>query len=114
MRKVLTVFCITALVLAFGISMSFAARPVTYYTLTVASANPSSGVAVTVSPLDRNGAGNGTTQFTRSYSSGTAVTLTAPATSGTNTFQKWQKNGVDAATTTAGADPTGCSRICHL
>jgi hypothetical protein len=73
----------------------------TAYTLTVASSNPSSGVAVTVSPADTSGAGNGTTQFTRSYNSGTAVTITAPATSGTNTFQKWQKDGVDAATTQA-------------
>jgi uncharacterized protein YeaC (DUF1315 family) len=71
----------------------------TAYTLTVASSNPASGVAVTVSPADKNGQGNGTTQFTRSYTSGAAVTLTAPATSGANTFQKWQKNGVDAGTT---------------
>jgi len=68
----------------------------TSYTLTVASSNPSSGVAITVSPNDKSGLGNGTTQFARSYNSGTTVTLTAPATSGANTFQKWQKNGVDA------------------
>jgi len=73
----------------------------TSYTLTVASSNPSSGVAITVSPNDRNAQGNGTTQFTRSYNSGTVVSLTAPATSGANTFQKWQKNGVDAAATQA-------------
>lgn len=99
MRKVLTVLCITALVLALGISMSFAAKPITYYTLTVASVNPSSGVAVTVSPLDRNGAGNGTTQFTRSYASGAVVTLTAPATSSGGSFIKWQKGTADYATT---------------
>ena len=73
----------------------------TAYTLTVASTNPSSGVAITVSPTDRNGASNGTTQFTRSYNSATVVSLTAPATSGANTFQKWQKGGVDYATTQA-------------
>lgn len=73
----------------------------TAYTLTVASANPGSGVAVTVTPNDRNGQGNGTTQFSRSYTSGASVTLTAPAASGGNTFQKWQKDGVDAATTPA-------------
>ena len=73
----------------------------TSYTLTVASSNPASGVGVTVSPADRNGQGNGTTQFTRSYTSGAVVTLTAPATSGANTFQKWLKNGVDAGTSTA-------------
>jgi uncharacterized protein YeaC (DUF1315 family) len=71
----------------------------TAYTLTVASSNPNSGVAITVSPADRNGQSNGTTQFTRSYNSGASVTLTAPATASGNNFQKWQKNGVDAATT---------------
>jgi len=71
----------------------------TSYTLTVASLNPSSGVAITVSPNDRNAQGSGTTQFTRSYTSGTAVTLNAPASSGSNTFQKWQRNGADFATT---------------
>lgn len=76
-----------------------AATTTTSYTLTITSSNPSSGVAVTVSPADRNGQGNGTTQFTRSYNSGTAVTLTAPSTANGNNFQKWQRNGVDAATT---------------
>ena len=99
MKKVLIALCILALTLAFGISMSFAAKPITYYTLTVASINPTSGVAITVSPLDKNGAGNGTTQFTRSYASGTTVTLTAPATSSGGNFSKWQKNGADYATT---------------
>ncbi|HEY4761327.1 MAG TPA: hypothetical protein VIH42_12160 [Thermoguttaceae bacterium] len=97
MKKVLTVLCITALVLAVGISMSFAA--VKNYTLTVASVNPSSGVAITVSPLDKNGAGNGTTQFTRLYASRTVVTLTAPATSSMGNFSKWQKGTTDYATT---------------
>jgi len=99
MRKVLTVLCITALVLILGISLSFAAKPITYYTLTVASTNPSSGVAITVSPLDKNGAGNGTTQFTRSYAKGTVVTLTAPATSSGGSFAKWQNGTADYATT---------------
>jgi predicted lipoprotein with Yx(FWY)xxD motif len=70
-------------------------------TLTVASVNPSSGVNITVSPNDNGGLGNGTTQFTRSYNNGTGVNLTAPATAGGNTFQKWQRNGVDYATTQA-------------
>ena len=97
MKKVLTVLCITALVLAVGISLSFAAAKT--YTLTVASSNPTSGVAITVSPLDKNGAGNGTTQFTRTYASRAVVTLTAPATSSGGSFSKWQKGGVDYATT---------------
>jgi hypothetical protein len=62
---------------------------VTPYTLTVNSTNPASGVAITVSPADNNNATNGTTSFTRTYYGGTSVTLTAPATSGTNTFSSW-------------------------
>src|SRR3990172_7311235 len=72
----------------------------TSYTLTVASFNPASGVGVTVSPNDNSGLGNGTTQFTRSYNSATVVSLTAPATASGNNFSKWQKGGVDYATTT--------------
>lgn len=64
-------------------------------TLTVASANPSSGVSITVSPNDNSGFGNGTTQFSRTYNNNTTVNLTAPATAGGNNFQKWQRNGVD-------------------
>jgi len=70
----------------------------TYYTLTVASSNPSSGVAITVSPNDRYGRGNGTTQFTRSYASSTSVTLTAPATKSGKAFQKWKKGSSDYST----------------
>lgn len=63
--------------------------PVTTYVLTVNSASPSSGVAITVSPADNNNSGNGTTSFTRTYNSGTAVTLTAAATAGSNKFSSW-------------------------
>jgi hypothetical protein len=101
MKKVLAVLSVLVLVLALGVSVSFAAKPVKSYTLTVASVNPSSGVDIAVSPADKNGAGNGTTQFTRTYNSGTAVTLTAPATASGNTFSKWQKDGVDAGTAAA-------------
>ena len=38
-----------------------------FYALSVNSLNPATGVAVLVSPADKNGAGNGTTAFTRSY-----------------------------------------------
>ncbi len=70
-------------------------------TLTVDSAGASS-VAVTVSPTDNNGAGNGTTQFIRSYNLGTTISLTAPATAPNGaTFVKWVKDGVDHATTQA-------------
>ncbi|MBA2524190.1 MAG: hypothetical protein H0V18_00200, partial [Pyrinomonadaceae bacterium] len=65
-------------------------------TLTVASVNPNSGVIITVS-----GQASGTTQFLRTYDDGTSVMLTAPGTASGNTFQKWQRDGVDWATTPA-------------
>jgi len=74
--------------------------PPTTRTLTVASSNPSSGVSITVSPPDNNGQGNGTTPFSRTYNNGTVVSLTAPATAGGNNFSKWQRDGVDYASTT--------------
>jgi hypothetical protein len=52
-------------------------------------------VVITVSPNDNNGQGNGTTPFNRTYASNTVVSLTAPATAGGNTFQKWQQDGAD-------------------
>ena len=57
--------------------------------LTVNSASPATGVAVTVSPADNNGSGNGSTPFTRTYNAGTAVVLTAPAMAGANSFSAW-------------------------
>jgi List-Bact-rpt repeat protein len=71
--------------------------PPTTYTLTVNSASPTSGVAITVSPADNNSAANGTTSFTRTYNAGVSVTLTAPATSGGSTFTSW--TGCTTATT---------------
>lgn len=69
------------------------------YTLTVGSTNPSSGVSIDVSPVDRGGLGNGATQFTRTYTEFTTVTLTAPMSAGGNSFfQKWQRNGIDETT----------------
>jgi subtilisin family serine protease len=69
--------------------------------LSVASSNPSGGVTITVTPADRGGLGDGTTQFTRTYNDGTLVNLTAPATASGNNFLKWQLDGVDIANTTA-------------
>ena len=66
-------------------------------TLTVNSSGVSA-VPVTVTPTDNASQGNGTTQFTRTYNEGTSVSLTAPATSGTGTFSKWQRNGTDIST----------------
>lgn len=69
--------------------------PVPRSVLTVASTNPASGVSVTVSPSDALGAGNGNTQFTRSYNKGVTVTLTAPATVNGNKFKLWRRDGED-------------------
>jgi len=77
----------------------YSALPPPARTLTVASSNPSSGISITVSPNDNNGQGNGVTQFTRVYANNTVVTLTAPAVASGNNFEKWQRDGVDVATT---------------
>ena len=65
--------------------------PPTTFVLTVNSADPASGVAITVAPADNNSAGNGSTAFTRTYNQATTVTLTAPNASGTNgtVFSSW-------------------------
>ena len=63
--------------------------PPATYVLTVNSVNPAAGVAITVSPADNYSSTNGSTSFTRTYTSGAAVTLTAPATSGSSTFSSW-------------------------
>jgi hypothetical protein len=76
-----------------GGSSTTTTPPPSTYVLTVTTVNPNSGAAIAVSPADINGAGNGTTSFTRSYSSGTAVTLTAPATAGGNMFLSWSGCG---------------------
>jgi hypothetical protein len=65
------------------------AVPATTYMLTIDSVDPSSGVTIAVSTLDNNGAGDGTTSFTRTYNAGTTVTLTAPSNSGSSTFTSW-------------------------
>ena len=72
--------------------------PTPTFTLTVRSTNPSSGVPITVSPNDKAGLGNGTTQFTRTYNQFMTVSLTAPIDAGSTYFQKWQQNGVDFST----------------
>jgi len=82
-----TVTCNVTISANTTVTASYAAP--TPYTLTVDSASPSSGVAVTVTPADNNAASNGTTSFTRTYNSGTAVTLTAPTTVAGNNFSAW-------------------------
>ena len=79
----------------FNISRAFTITGSATNTLTVASINPNNGVNISVSPTDNSGLGNGTTQFTRTYNHNTTVTLTAPSTAGGNSFQKWQRDGID-------------------
>lgn len=69
-------------------------------TLTVTS-TPNTGVNVTVTPADLGSNTDGTTQFTRTYNSGSTVNLTAPATHAGLPFSKWRKNGVDFSSTPA-------------
>ncbi|MGD1108377.1 MAG: glycoside hydrolase family 44 protein [Terracidiphilus sp.] len=71
------------------------------YVLTIDSAAPSSGISITVSPIDNNGAGLGTTPFTRSYYSGTLVTLTAGLTANTYGFVSW--SGCNSTSGTSGS-----------
>jgi uncharacterized protein (DUF1330 family) len=64
------------------------------YILSVQS-SPDPGIAITVTPADQNGKGNGTTNFTRDYTSGTIITLTAPSKFNESEFIKWTVEGID-------------------
>jgi hypothetical protein len=68
-------------------------------TLTIQSGG-TAAVLVGVSPADRNGQSDGTTNFARSYDNGAYVALTAPSTSGGNVFIDW--SGVDGQINTVG------------
>lgn len=57
--------------------------------LTVNSFNPASGVVIANSPADNSSATSVTTPGSLTFNINTAVTLTAPATSGANTFSSW-------------------------
>jgi len=58
---------------------------------------PASGLDVTVSPSDYNGDGNGTTDFSRVYTSDSVVTLTAPSTFDGMDFLKWTLDGAEVS-----------------
>lgn len=70
------------------------ARYVARRTLTVRSANPASGVSITVSPSDLSNRSSGTTEFTRDYKNGTQVSLSAPDLGATSPFQYWLVDNV--------------------
>jgi hypothetical protein len=73
--------------------------------LTVDSAAPSSGISISpVSPADNNGASSGTTPFTRSYYSGTQVTLSAALTDNSYNFVSWT-----GCTSRSGASGANCT-----
>jgi len=54
---------------------------------------PSTGVPITVTPADLDGASSGSTNFTRRYAPYASVTLTAPETSGGANFGFWTLEG---------------------
>ncbi len=74
------------------------------YVLTINSAGPASGISILVSAADNNGASSGTTPFTRTYNSGTQVTLSAPLTSGSYGFVSWS-----GCASTSGSGGFNCS-----
>ncbi len=75
------------------------------YVLTVDSAAPPSGILISpVSPADNNEASSGTTPFTRSYDSGTQVTLSAPLSASGYSFVSWS-----GCASTSGSGGFNCS-----
>ena len=74
-------------------------------TLTILSNGTSSPVNVTVSPVDVNGATNGTTPFTRTYYQTAQAVLSVPAGVGGMIFKEWQKDGVVVTTNTVVSVP---------
>lgn len=70
-------------------SVTVTAVTATTYTVTIDSTNPASGVTITASPADDNSETSAATPGSLTYNAGTAVTLTAPATAGSNTFGSW-------------------------
>ncbi|MCP4220554.1 MAG: S8 family serine peptidase [bacterium] len=62
-------------------------------TFDLSAASSPTGAALTVTPADTNGESDGTAPFTRTYSIGTTVTLTAPASHDGKEFKGWQIDG---------------------
>lgn len=70
----------------------------TNFGLLVRSLNPSTDVAIELTPADVNGASNGVTQLIREYESNTLVTLTAPVVALGTQFDHWELDGATAGT----------------
>ena len=81
-----------------GSSGSGTPPPPTTYVLTVKSVDPASGVSIQASPADKSGTTTGSTSFTLTYDTGTAVKLTAPSSASSNDFSAW--SGCTTASTT--------------
>ena len=65
------------------------------HTVLVGSSTPDAGVLIGVSPADAGGLGSAQTPFERTFPDGSAVTLTAPATSGGKVFYRWERSQWD-------------------
>lgn len=66
--------------------------------VTIDDRNVAGGVPITVGTLDLDGAGNGTTRFTRRYrASDGPFAFTAPATAGQQVFRRWYVNSLPQA-----------------
>lgn len=76
-------------------------------TLKVKSSNPSSSVQITASPADNGGQSAGTTPFQLTYDIGATVSLTAPATVGSNALS-WK--GCDSVSGTTCAATMNADR----
>lgn len=76
-------------------------------TLTVASQNPNAGVPISVWTADKNGLTSGSTQFIRTYSQGTTVSLTAPSVVGNSSFRRWNLDGAPWQSTRTVSLPMG-------
>ncbi|MCK5850962.1 MAG: SUMF1/EgtB/PvdO family nonheme iron enzyme [Kiritimatiellae bacterium] len=73
------------------------------FVLTVLSIDPNSGVPITVAPADITTTNTGNTSVTFTYTNGTAVTASTPATIGANLFTRWIRAGYpDNTNTTIG------------
>jgi Glycoside hydrolase family 44 len=72
-----------------GGTCSGASCPVTSYTITVASSNPASGVAISYGNAATALLATGTTTFSVTESAGTTMIFGAPATASNNNFSSW-------------------------
>jgi RHS repeat-associated protein len=87
----------TSVVMNSGHTLTAVYTTPTTYTLNIDSSNPSSGVSVS-SYVGSGSYVSASTPTSRSFSSGTTVGVSCPATlTSGNVFQKWQLDGVDYA-----------------